>query len=81
MISGLSGYKCLCKPYFKGSTCSIEITTKKMTKTTTKTSFICPAVNCIWPNTCTGLGDIQYHTMEDNNYYEHDFFFFNNGLV
>ena len=79
MRRGLSGYKCLCLPNFKGSTCSIEITTKKKTKTT-KTSIPCLEVNCVLPMGCKSWID-GTSTMKDGNYYEFIFLFFHNELV
>ena len=73
--SGLSGYKCLCQPNFKGSTCSIEITTIKKTKTTTTTtSNPCPEFECTLPVLCESWINGKY-IMRDGKYFEHGYFF------
>ena len=65
---GLSGYKCLCQANYKGSTCSIEITTMKKTKTTaTTTRYPCPLFKCAFPQNCESW-IIGNFTMNDGNF-------------
>ena len=81
MRRGLRGYKCLCLPNFKGSTCSIEITTKKKTKTIKTTRYPCVPVNCFMQYPCVRWGDIQYYTHEDGTFINSFYLFFYNELV